>query len=57
MNGFKIYLVGEDYWKYLLKFIKKSLYKEGMIDEKDLDIITCTDNIKKIEKELKELCS
>lgn len=57
MNGFKIYLVGEEYWKYLLKFIKKSLYKHGMIDEKDLEIITCTDNIKKIEKELKELCS
>ena len=25
LNGFKIYLVGCDYWKYLLKFMKKSL--------------------------------
>lgn len=55
MNGFKIYLVGCDYWKYLIKFFKKSLYKENMIDEKDLEIITLTDNIKKIEKEIKEL--
>ncbi len=55
MNGFKIYLVGEEYWKYLLKFMKKSLFKYNMINESDLELITCTDNIKKIEKELKEL--
>ena len=45
MNGFKIFLVGEDYWKYLIKFIKKSLYKNGMIDKEDLNIITLSDNI------------
>ena len=50
LNGFKIYLVGCDYWKYLIKFIKKSLYKENMIDKEDLNIITLTDNIKQIEK-------
>ena len=55
LNGFKIYLVGCDYWKYLIKFIRKSLYKENMIDKKDLEIITLTDNIKLIEKEIKEL--
>lgn len=55
MNGFRIFLVGCDYWKYLIKFIKKSLYKERMIDKKDLDIITLTDNIKLIEKEIKQL--
>lgn len=52
LNGFKIYLVGCDYWKYLIKFIKKSLYKENMIDKEDLNIITLTDNIKQIEKEI-----
>ncbi|MDZ7819289.1 MAG: TIGR00730 family Rossman fold protein [Aliarcobacter sp.] len=55
LNGFKIYLVGCDYWKYLIKFIKKSLAKENMIDKEDLNIITLTDNIKKIEKEIKQL--
>lgn len=55
MNGFKIFLVGEDYWKYLLKFIKKSLYKEGMIDKEDLKIITLTDDINFIEKEIEKL--
>ena len=52
LNGFKIYLVGCDYWKYLIKFIEKSLYKEKMIDKEDLNIITLTDNIKQIEKEI-----
>lgn len=55
MNGFKIYLFGSDYWKYLVKFIKKSLYKQNMIDKKDLDIFTVTDSIKTIEKEIKQL--
>lgn len=57
MNGFKIYLVGESYWKYLVKFIKKSLYKKGMINKEDLDIITLTDDIKLIEKEILKLVS
>ncbi|MBU0925945.1 TIGR00730 family Rossman fold protein [bacterium] len=52
LNGLKIYLVGCDYWKYLIKFIRKSLYKENMIDKADLNIITLTDNIKQIEKEI-----
>ena len=55
MNGFKIYLVGVDYWKHLIKFIKKSLLKEKMINKEDLDIITLTDDIKLIEKEIGKL--
>ncbi len=55
MNGFKLFLVGEDYWKYLIKFMKKSLYKEKMIDKEDLDIITLSDNIKLIEKKILKL--
>ncbi|PLY07627.1 MAG: TIGR00730 family Rossman fold protein [Arcobacter sp.] len=55
MNGFKIFLVGEEYWKYLIKFMKKSLYKEGMINKEDLNIITLTDDIKLIEEEIEKL--
>lgn len=55
MNGFKIFLVGEEYWKHLMKFIKKSLYKEKMIDKEDLDLITLTDDVKMIKKEIKKL--
>ncbi len=55
MNGFKIFLVGCEYWKYLIKFIEKSLYKEKMISKEDLSIITLTDDIEQIEKEIKTL--
>lgn len=55
INDFKIFLVGYDYWKYLIKFIKKSLYKEKMIDDEDLDIITLTDDIQLIENEILKL--
>lgn len=55
LNGFRIFLVGEDYWKHLLRFLKKSLYKNGMIEKKDLEIVTLTDNIKFIEKEIEKL--
>ena len=55
LNGFKIFLVGEEYWKYLIKFLKKSLCKNGMIDKKDLEIITLTDDIKFIEEEIEKL--
>ncbi len=55
LNGLKVYLVGCEYWKYLVKFIKKSLYKEGMINKEDLDIITLTDDIELIQKEIQAL--
>jgi len=55
LNNFKVYLVGCDYWKYLIKFIQESLLKEKMIDEKDLNFITLTDDIEQIEKEIKQL--
>ena len=55
LNGLKVFLVGCDYWEYLVKFIEKSLYKENMINKEDLNIITLTDDIKLIEKEIHKL--
>ena len=55
MNGFRVFLVGYEYWKYLIKFIEKSLYKESMINKEDLNLITLTDDIKHIEEEIKNL--
>ena len=52
LNSFKIYLFVCEYWEYLIKFIEKSLYKNNMIDKKDLNIITLTDYIDFIEKEI-----
>jgi uncharacterized protein (TIGR00730 family) len=55
LNGFRVFLVGCEYWEYLIKFFEKSLYKEEMINKSDLKVITLTDNIKKIEKEILKL--
>jgi len=55
MDGFKVFLVGYDYWKDLVKFIENSLYKESMINKEDLKLITLTDDIKCIEDEIKVL--
>ncbi len=52
---FKVFLVGEEYWKPLLKFLKKSLYKNAMIDKEDLDFIIQSDDIKFIEEEIEKL--
>ena len=54
-KGFKIFLVGSEHWKYLLKFFKKSLYKNGLIDKEDLEIVILTDDIKFIENEIYKL--
>lgn len=55
MNGFKIYLYGVDYWKPLIKFIKKSLYKEKMINKEDIDLLILTDDINQIDEEIAKL--
>ena len=50
--GCKVFLVGCDYWKDLLRFFETSLYKEGMINKADLDLITLSDDIGFIGQEL-----
>lgn len=54
-NGCRVFLVGAEYWKYLLKFIEKSLYKEGMIKKEDLDLITLSDDMDFIKEEILKL--
>lgn len=55
LNNIKIFLIGSDYWKPLIKFFKKSLYENRMIDKEDLDIFTLSDDIKFVEKSILKL--
>lgn len=55
LNNIKIFLIGSDYWKPLLKFFKKSLCENKMIDKEDLDIFTLSDDIKFVEKSILKL--
>ena len=41
-------LVGKDYWSDLLKWMKKTMLKEGTISAKDLDIVKITDDPKEV---------
>ena len=48
----RIFLVGEEFFKPLLKFMKKSLLAEGMIDKEDLELITVTEDLELIAAEI-----
>jgi len=43
-----VILVGSDYWGGLIDWIKKRLLKEGMISQKNLDILTIIDDTNEI---------
>lgn len=44
IKPFPIYLVGEEYWKGLLEWIKETVLSQGCISATDLDLITITDD-------------
>lgn len=48
----RIFVVGEAFYKPLMKFMRTSLMAEGMIDQADLDMITVTDDLKMIVREI-----
>ncbi len=52
VDGVSIFIVGEEYYKPLIDFIKNSLLPNGMIDELDLQMLTLTDDIDFIVKEI-----
>ena len=51
-EGFRIYLVGSEFWKGLMIFIEKTLIEEQMINPGDLDIIKVIDDINQIKDEI-----
>jgi uncharacterized protein (TIGR00730 family) len=43
-----IYLIGVDYWKPMIKFLKKSMLQEGTISKDDLKLIHLTDDLDEV---------
>jgi uncharacterized protein (TIGR00730 family) len=41
---FPVVLIGKDYWKGLIDWMKNTMVKEGTISESDLDLFTVTDD-------------
>ncbi len=51
----KIILVGTDYWKPLLEFIKNSMVEEKVINKEDLNLLFVSDDIEDIVQEVDKL--
>ncbi|MDX1295533.1 MAG: TIGR00730 family Rossman fold protein [Sulfurimonadaceae bacterium] len=50
----RIFLVGDDFYKPLMKFMKKSMLAEKMIDKADLELITFTEDLDHIVAEIED---
>ena len=54
-GGCRVFLVGVEYWKDLISFMKSSMVQEKMIKEEDIDLITLSDDMDFIASEIKNL--
>jgi len=54
ITGVKIFLIGKSFYKPLMKFLESKLYKNGMINLEDLQIITLTDDLDQVLKEVED---
>ncbi len=54
ITGIKIFVVGVEFYKSLINFIKEQLLNNGMIDEEDLHMIKLSDNLECIVSEIEE---
>jgi len=54
ITGVKIFVVGVDFYKPLLKFLNDKLLDNGMIDKDDLEMIKLSDNLECIVNEIEE---
>jgi uncharacterized protein (TIGR00730 family) len=57
IDGVKIFVVGTEFFQPLMDFMKNTLLAQGMIDQKDLDIITLTDDLYHIADQIKSSLS
>ena len=44
MKDFPIVIMGEDYWRPLIKLLEEKMVREGTIDQEDVDRLTITDS-------------
>lgn len=53
ISPFPIFLMGVDYWSGVIKWLKEVVMQEGNIDEKDLDLLTITDDPTRVVHDIK----
>jgi hypothetical protein len=54
IKPFPVILVGTDYWKGLLDWVRETVLKQGIISPDDLDILHLTDDPDDIVKTIKK---
>lgn len=54
ISGVKIFVIGTEFYKPLIAFLRERLLRDGMIDEQDLHIIRLTDDIECVVGEVEE---
>jgi len=54
MPGFPVVLVGSDYWKGMMDWLKGTLLKQGCVSESDFDIFTVVDKPEDVLKEIQK---
>ncbi|MFA5215291.1 TIGR00730 family Rossman fold protein [Sulfuricurvum sp.] len=52
--GVRLFLVGTEFYAPLIQFLRDKMLSEGMIDEKDLDLITLTDDLPFVVNEIEK---
>jgi len=54
ITGIKIFVVGVEFYKPLMEFIKTKLLTHGMIEQEDIEMIKLSDNLECIVNEIEE---
>ncbi|MFY9142213.1 TIGR00730 family Rossman fold protein [Sulfuricurvum sp.] len=52
--GVRLFVIGTEFYAPLIEFIREKLLGEGMIDEKDVDLITLTDDLNYVANEIEK---
>lgn len=52
--GVRLFVIGTEFYTPLIEFIREKLLGEDMIDEKDLDLITLTDDLNYVANEIEK---
>lgn len=54
IKGFPVVLVGSDFWKGLISWLKRMMLKEGMICQEDLDLFKVIDDPDEVVKHIQK---
>ncbi|PHS56452.1 MAG: TIGR00730 family Rossman fold protein [Sulfurimonas sp.] len=52
VTGVKVFIIGVEYYKPLIDFIKNQMFDAKMLDQDDIDMLILTDDLKLVAKEI-----